>query len=228
MQVFMQYFQTVRTIALYALSGLAMCAGGLPVSQAHAEPNGNYSSFSLSYRSTTLSAPVCIGNECHTQIAGPSVVYSYQFIPNMALGINATSLQSTGNTSTLKYTANSIFLESIVGLGPTTDVGIVLAPVNNSWQKCSTTTSVCSMTSDSGSDVGVFGVVFLNKHKSSSVELSYDILSYQTSGKYSVIGVSLVTVLAGHHRLALNANQVQDIGANITSNNVSYGYSYLF
>ena len=39
------------------------------------EPNGNYSSQVLAYRSSTLPTPVCIGGECHAELSGPAVLF---------------------------------------------------------------------------------------------------------------------------------------------------------
>lgn len=210
------------------LSGMFVCAVGLCMTAARAEPNGSYSSFSLSYRSTTFSAPICIGTECHDGLAGPSMVYSYQFAPNFALGLSASYLQSAGNSSTLKSTGSSVFLQAIVDVGEQMDVGALLAPVASSLQACSTLTSICNVTGDSGIDAGVFGKLFLDEERSSSLELSYDEIAYRQSARTSVIGVSLVTVLAGHHRLALYADQIEDSNGNNRSHNLGYGYSYLF
>ncbi len=216
------------SITSLVLPVMLVCAAELCTTTVQAEPNGSYSSFSLSYRSTTFSTPICIGTECHAGLAGPSMVYSYQFAPNFALGLSASYLQSTGSTSTLKSTGSSVFLQTIVDMGDQVDVGAVLAPVSSSLQACSTLTSICSVTGDSGIDVGVFGKVFLDEGRSSSIELSYDEIVYRQTARTSVIGLSLVTVLADHHRLALYADQIEDINGNNRSHNLGYGYSYLF
>lgn len=208
--------------------GMMLCLSGAKLAHAETEPNGSYTSFSLSYRSTTFSQPICVGNECHSGLSGPSMVYAYQFAPNFALGLTASYLQSSGNTSSLKSTSNAFFLESIIGLGSSVDVGALIAPLTSSLQACSTLTALCTMTDDKGTDLGVFGRLYIDEHKASSIELSYDAVTYQTAGRSSIIGLSLVTVLAQHHRLALYANQVQDVNGNNTSSNLSYGYSYLF
>ena len=79
------------------------------------EPNGNYSSMVLAYRSSTLSTPVCIGGECHAELSGPAVLFSHQVILSLVLGFFGSDLQSSGNTSSLKLSGRALFLESISG-----------------------------------------------------------------------------------------------------------------
>lgn len=225
----MKLSQPALKAALNVMLATLLSAVGIVMAYAQAEPNGNYSAFSLSYRSTTFSTPICVGTECHAGLAGPSLVYAYQIIPNLALGATTSYLQSTGSISTLKSTANSIFLETIIGLGTYTDAGALVAPLATSLQACSNLTATCTMTDDTGTDLGVFVRLFLDDQLSSSVQLSYDQVTYQHSPSPTyIVGISLVTVLAKHHRLAVSADQIQDSNGNITSSNLGYGYSYLF
>lgn len=217
----------MKVIVLSGISVILACT--LNVAYAQGTPNGSYSAFSLSYRNTTLSTPICVANECHSALAGPSMLYAYQLMPNLVLGAALSSVQSTGSSSTLKSTSNSFFIESVAGLGSYADVGVLLAPLATSLQACSTLIPSCTVTNDSGIDIGVFGKVFLDETQRNSIELSYDSVSYQRSATQTfIIGLSLVTVLGDHHRFSLAAEQIQDSNGNNTSNNLGYGYSYLF
>ena len=192
------------------------------------EPNANYSSLVLSYRSLTFATPVCIGNECHTGVSGPAVVFSHQIIPNLAVGLSGSYAQSSGNLSTLKASGSSVFLEVIAGIGPFVDVGAVVAALRSTMQVCLLNPTTCVSVDDTGSDAGVFGMIFLDELKSTSITLSYDSIAYTKSMPQSTVGVSLVTVLAEHHRLALFANQARDTSGKALSAGYGFGYSYLF
>jgi hypothetical protein len=73
---------------LQVFIGTILVAIGISSALAEYEPNDNYSSLVLSYRSTTFANPVCVGNDCHTGLSGPAAVYSQQIMPNLALGLS--------------------------------------------------------------------------------------------------------------------------------------------
>ena len=191
------------------------------------EPNNNYSSLVLAYQSTNFATPVCIGSECHDGLAGPSIVYAQQIISNLALGISGSYLQSSGNTSSITSTNISPFVEVIAGLGNKVDVGSSVAVLNTNFKLCSTNPDTCSSTSDTGSDLGVFGKVFLNDAKSINVGLSYNVINFQKSSGQSIVGLSLVVILAKQHRLDFSVDRVRDSSGNAISGGFGFGYSFL-
>lgn len=210
------------------ITGMTLCV--LSISSAHAldEPNDNYSSLILSLRSQSFSDPVCIGNECHTGWAGPAAVFSQQVIPNLALGLSGSYLQSSGAFSSITSTGISVFMEAIAGVGSSVDVGASVAALDSKVEMSSSNPAFSSSVHDTGNDVGVFGKVFLTDTRSVSVTLSYDAISYQKSGPQSVVGVSLVTIMAKHHRFALSVDKVRDSSGKLVSGGAGFGYSYLF
>ncbi|KAF0206492.1 MAG: hypothetical protein FD173_182 [Gallionellaceae bacterium] len=192
------------------------------------EPNANYSSLILSYRSLVFANPVCVGNECRTGLSGPALVFSHQVIPNLAFGLSGSYAESNGRSSALKSSGSSVFLEAIAGMGSFVDVGVIVAALHSTMQVCLLNPTTCISTDDTGTDAGVFGMLFLDESKSTSVTLSYDSISYKKSTHQSIVGVSLVTILAEHHRLALFANKARDSGVKQLSAGYGFGYSYLF
>jgi len=213
---------------LKIITGMALCA--LSISSAHAldEPNDNYSSLILSFRSQSFSDPVCIGNECHTGWAGPAAVFSQQVIPNLALGLSGSYLQSSGASSSLTSTGIAVFVEAIAGVGSSVDIGASVAALDSKVQMSSSNPAFSSSVHDTGNDVGVFGKIFLTDTRSVSVTLSYDAISYQKASSQSVVGVSLVTIMAKHHRFALSVDRVRDSNGKLVSGGAGFGYSYLF
>lgn len=204
----------------------------LGISNAYAEyePNDNYSSFVLSYQSSNFANPICLGTtviECHGGVSGPAAVYARQIIPNLALGVSGSYLQSTGNTSSIKASNFSVFMQGIIGLGSRVDVGAIVAALNSKIELCSTNPDVCNATSDNGTDVGIFGKVFLNDAKSVNLGLSYDSVVYQKSEKQSVVALSLVSILAKRHRIALSVDKTLDSSGQVISGGYGFGYSYL-
>lgn len=212
---------------LQIILGLALGILGISGALAEYEPNDNYSSLVLSYQSSSFANPVCIGNECHEGVAGPAVYFARQVIPNLALGVSGSYLQSSGNTSSIKSTNGSLFVQGIAGLNSKVDVGASVAALRTTLDLCSSNPGNCASTSDTGTDLGVFGKVFLNDTRSLSVALSYDTISYQKSPNQSVIVLSLVTILAKRHRLALSVDRVRDSGGNAVSGGYGFGYSYM-
>jgi len=211
---------------LQIIFAIALTVLGLSNARAGYEPNDNYSSLIIAYQSTTFANPVCIGTECHDGVGGPAVVYTRQlFVPNFALGASGSYLTSTGNTSSIKSTSGSVFVEGLAGLGKRVDVGGILATLGNTLELCSST--ACNTTPDKGTDVAVFGKVFLNDIRSITVGLRYDYIAYQKASNQSIITLSLVTILAQHHKLALSVDRVRDVDGNAVSGGVGFGYSYL-
>lgn len=205
--------------------GATLCLFGITNALAEYEPNDNYSTLVLSYQSSRFAEPVCIGLECHKGVAGPAVIYARQIIPNLALGLSGSYLQSSGNTSSIKSTNGSAFVQGIMGLGSSVDVGASVAALRTTLELC--TTSVCSSTSDTGSDVGVFGKVFLTKEKSLSVKASYNYISFQKSENQSIVALSVVAILAKRHRLALSVDRSINASGTSVSGGYGFGYSYL-
>lgn len=217
-------------IISFLKSGLILYVFGISNAFAEYEPNDNYSSLVLSYQSTTFANPVCIGTidiECHAGLAGPSVVFARQIIPNLALGLAGSYLQSNGNTSSIKSTNGSAFVQGVVGLGRRVDAGASVAVLSSKIELCSSNPDSCATTSDTGTDLGVFGKVFLNDMRSLSVGLSYNSISFRKSESQSVVALSLVTILARRHRLAFSVDRVRDSGGNAVSGGYGFGYSYL-
>lgn len=210
------------------ITGMALCALNISSAYALDEPNDNYSSLVLAFRSQSFSAPVCIGNECHTGLAGPAAVFSQQVIPNLALGLSGSYLQSSGAFSSITSTGIAVFVEAIAGVGSSVDVGASVAALDSKVEMSSSNPAFSSSVHDTGNDVGVFGKVFLTDTRSVSVTLSYDAISYQKAGPQSVVGVSLVTIVAKRHRFALSVDKVRDSSGNLVSGGTGFGYSYLF
>ena len=191
------------------------------------EPNDNYSTFVLSYQSSKFSTPVCIGSECHDRISGPVVVYAKQLIPNFAFGMSGSQLQSSGRTSSIKGTNVSLFVQAIAGIGNSVDIGTSVAALHTSTELCTAIPSSCNSSSDIGTDVGVFGKVFLTENKTLSVNLSYDAIYYEKLQNQFIVGLSLVGIVAQHHRLAFSTSSVRDASGNEVSGGLGFGYSYI-
>lgn len=205
--------------------GAALCLLGSTTAFAQYEPNDNYSTLVLSYQSSRFAEPVCIGLECHAGVAGPAVIYARQIIPNLALGLSGSYLQSSGNTTSIKSTNGSAFVQGIMGLGSSVDVGASVAALRTTLELCSP--SVCNTTSDNGTDVGVFGKVFLTKEKSLSVKLGYNYISLQKSENQSIVALSVVGIIARRHRLALSVDRSVNASGTSVSGGYGFGYSYL-
>lgn len=191
------------------------------------EPNDNYSNFVVSFQSSTYSTPICFGGDCHAVVSGPAVYFARQVIPNLALGLAGSQLRSQGRATSIKATSISAFAEAIAGMGPSFDVGASLALLNASTELCISIPSSCVSSSDNGSNVGVFGKAFLTESKSVSLTLSYNSIYLQQSPNESVIGLSLVTILAKRHRLAFSTDRVRDSSGNDISGGYGLGYSYV-
>lgn len=197
------------------------------IALAQYEPHDNYSSLIMSYQSSTFANKVCVNNECHTGVTGPAGVLTQQLVPNLAVGLGGSYLQSVGRISSVRNTHISAFAELLAGLGSMVDVGTSFSVLQSSLQLCDTVNNNCTSYDDSGNDLGVFGKVFLNDIRSVSLSLAYDAISWHESQNQSVYTLSLVSIFAKQHRLTLSVNRVQDSSGNPVSGSAGLGYSYL-
>lgn len=210
-------------LAIFLMSNAFVCSNAF----AQYEPNDNYSTFVLSYQSSKFDTPVCAGGECHDNIAGPVVEYAHQIIPSLAIGMGGSQLQSSGKLSTITSTNVSLFVQAIAGIGPKVDIGTSVAGLHTQTELCTTVPNACTSTSDIGTDVGVFGKVFLTEKKTVSVALSYNAIFFKELPNQTVIGLSLVGILAQHHRFALSTSSVRDQTGKEVSGGLGFGYSYV-
>lgn len=217
----------LNKIIIRLSTGIVLGALACTSTYAQYEPNDNYSTFVLSYQSSKFSTPVCIGGECHDRISGPVVVYARQIIPNLAIGMSGSQLQSSGISSSIKGTNISLFVQAIAGMGNSVDIGTSVAALHTSTELCTSIPSACTSSSDIGTDIGVFGKVFLTEHKTVSVNLSYDAIYFEKLPNQTIIGLSLVGIVAQHHRLAISTNSVRDASGNEISGGLGFGYSYI-
>ena len=219
----MQFFKLVLQFAF----GFSLCMIGISQSFADYYPNDNYSSLVLSYQSSAFANPVCINNECHKGVSGPAGVFSYQIVPNIALGLSGSYLQSSGNVSEIVATTGSVFVRGIAGVGRSVDIGASLAALRTNLELCSSNPASCSSSADKGTNIGVFGKYFLNDIRSMSVGLSYNYIAFQESPNQSIVTLSLVTILAKHHRLAFSVDKILNSNGTSVSGGYGFGYSYL-
>jgi hypothetical protein len=220
----MRYIKIISRLIVTA----AFTMGGVTNARADYEPNDNYSSFVLSFQSSKFEDPVCIGTECHEGVSGPAVIFARQIIPNIALGVSGSYLQSSGSNSSITSSQASAFVQGIVGLGSRVDVGASIAPLKARLELCQTTPTLCISESDTGTDVGIFGKVFLTDSKALSLALAYNTVSFRNAANdQTAVELSLVSILAKHHRLALAVNRVRDASGDPVSGGYSLGYSYI-
>lgn len=221
----MQMFSSKAILQI--IFGTSLFIFGTSSALADFDPNDNYSSLILSYKNANFANPVCIANECHEGVSGPAAAFSHQIVPNLALGLTGSYLQSSGSESSIRLTNVAVFAQLIAGLGYRVDVGTSVAALSSSLQLCTLHPDRCSSTDDNGVDLGVFGKVFLNDMKNVSLALNYDTISYEKAQAQSVVMLSLVTVIAKHHRLALSVDRSLDSNGNSISGGYGLGYSYL-
>ncbi len=214
-----QYRQVIFSFVLFAV--------GIANAQANFDPNDSYSSLLVSYQSSKFADPICINLDCHTGVTGPAVVFSHQLVPNFAVGLAGSYLSSSGQTSSINSTTVSAFAEAVVGLGYRFDVGTSAALLSTTLQLCTSYTSNCSSVSDTGNDLGVFGKVFLARDRSVSLKLGYHAIALKNSADQSVITLSLVAIVARHHRVAISMDRDPKSTGNAFSGGVNLGYSYL-
>jgi len=215
---------------VHLILGITFCTFGASSVFAEYEPNYDYSSLVLSYRNTKFADPVCIGFidiECHTGLSGPAIDFTRQIIPNLALGVAGSYLQSIGNISSIKATNGAAYAQAIAGLGRRVDIGVSVAALISNTELCSAEAGICSTSNDTGTDLGVFTKVFLNYARTVSVGLSYNSVFFQKSGNQSIVGLSLDTILARHHRLAFASYRTLDTSGHLISGGYGFGYSYL-
>jgi len=215
-----------KTIVRLTL-GATFALFGIANAQADYEPNDNYSTFVLSYQQSNFADPICIGAECHEGVAGPAAFFARQIMPNLALGLSGSYLQSNGSSSSIKSTNGSVFVQGIAGLNSSVDVGASVAALRTTMELCATSPSTCASSSDSGTDLGIFGKVFLNDAKSLNATLSYDTINFDKAPDKAIVALSFVAVLARRHRLALSFNKTMDSGGKQVSDGYSFGYSYM-
>jgi hypothetical protein len=214
--------------ALQAILCFGLCASGINTALAEYEPNDNYSTFVVSYQTAKFTKPVCIsGGECHDLIAGPAVYYAKQAIPNLVLGMSGSQLQASGKLSSIKSSTVSAFLEYIAGLASIADVGTSVAALSATTELCTSLPNTCASVNDNGTNVGVFGKVFLADKRTLSLTLSYNSIYYQQSPNQSVIGLTLFAILAKKHRVAFTVDRVRDASGNDISGGLGLSYSYL-
>lgn len=213
--------------AFQLILGTTLAVFGMANALAAYEPNDNYSSLVLSYQSSRFSEPICIGGVCHEGVSGPSLVFAHQVIPNLALGLAGSYLQSSASASSINSSYGSVFAQGIVGLGSQVDVGASVAILRTTLELCVTNPSACASTNDSGTDLGVFGKVFLDRMRSVSVGMSFNRVIYDKSASQSIVALSVVTVLARRHRLAFSVDKSIDASGNAVSGGYGFGYSYL-
>lgn len=220
-----------NNLYLKALLAAALCLLGITTAYAEYEPNDNYSTLVLSYQSSKFAEPACIttgsGVECHEGVSGPAAIYARQVVPNIALGVSGSYLQSSGRISSIKSTNAEVFVQGIAGLGSSVDVGTSVAALRTTLDLCSSNPATCSSSSDTGTDFGVFGKVFLNKAKSLSTTLSYNHISFQKSESQSIVALSMVAILARRHRLAFSVDRSINASGTTVSGGYGFGYSYL-
>ena len=200
---------------------------GIASAFADFDPNDNYSSLVLSYKNSTFDTPVCIGDECHEGVSGPAAIFSQQLVSNLALGISGSYMQSTAKASRIKSSNFAVFAQLIAGLGYRVDVGASIAALNSSMQLCSINPSDCTSSDDNGGDVGVFGKVFLSDMRNISLKLSYDAINFEKAPPQSIVALSLVSIIAKHHRFDLSIDRSYDSNGYSLSNGYGLGYSYL-
>lgn len=99
--------------------------------------------------------------------------------------------------------------------------------LSTATELCTSLPNTCSTSSDNGANLGVFGKVFLADKRALSLTLSYNTIHYQKFQNHSVIGLTLVSILAKYHRLAISVGRVRDASGNDISGGLGLSYSYL-
>lgn len=212
-----------------ALIVLLLLSNSSALALENGEPNGNYSAIGISIIKSTFETPLCVGNECHTGLGGVGLNLSYQIIPNIVVGLTSGSASSEGNTSTLTSTGGGLYVGFVAGLGSAVDVGAAIGSLSSTSKICLTSSSVCNEVSDSGTDFGLFGKVWLDQKKIVNIGISYDNYSYSNSNKkYSSVGLSLAIIPAENHEFDLSTSSTKDSQSNAVSTGVMLGYKYLF
>lgn len=210
-------------------TGIILFLFSISSALADGEPNGNYTYAGVSVNSTTFATPVCVGTECHKGLGGLGLDVSYQIIPNIAILLNSGASQSTGNQYTLKSSGGGLFVALIAGVGSVADVAVILGSISSTSQICTTSSNVCSSYSDTGTDVGLYGKLWLNEDKNFNVGLGFENYSYSKSTtKYTTAVFSLAAIPADNHEFDLSVSNTNDSNGKAVSSGVSLGYKYLF
>jgi len=217
-------FRLVKMLAAMALGVVAVSA----TAQEGFAPNGNYSSVGFSLFRTKYANDVCIPfGDCHSGYGGLGLNVSYQFIPNLIVGLNTAAGQSTGNTSTLKESQGGLFVGFVLGIGDYFDVGGLLSPITKKSESC--LGSLCVNAEDTGTQVGLFGKWWLNQDKTFNIGMNLDSYAYSKStSKYSSSALSLAYLIAGRHELSVTGSRLKDSSATDVSSTFSLGYNYHF
>jgi hypothetical protein len=210
-------------------ASIFLIAFSISTALADGEPNGNYTYAGVSLISSTFATPLCVGTECHKGLGGVGLNLAFQVIPNVAVSLSSAAAQSTGSQYTLKSSAGGIFVEFIAGLGSSVDIAAILGSLSSTAQICTTSSNVCNSVSDTGSDFGLFGKLWLNESKNINVGLGFENYSYSKSTtKYTTAVLSLSAIPADNHEFDLSVSNTNDSNGNAVSSGVSLGYKYLF
>jgi hypothetical protein len=214
--------QTFLVIFLFVFSASTV--------RAEYEPNTNYTSIGVNNYATKFETRTCLTNgvatECHSGVAGASASASFQIIPNIAISYSGSTAWSNSTYTSISSSGSALFLTAIVGLGSYVDVGAGVGSLSSSTKYCG---SSCVTTSDTGSDVGVFGKVWLSEGKRVNLGLAYESFSYSKSViKYTATSLSLGILPAANHEIDIVAGGVSDSNGYAVSSNFSVGYKYLF
>lgn len=191
-------------------------------------PNGDYSLAGFSLNRTKYANDICVPlGDCHQGNGGLGLHVSYQIIPNLLVGLNSASGQSTGNTSTLKESQGGLFIGFVMGVGDYFDVGGLLSPVTKKSEAC--LGSLCLNSEDTGTEVGLFGKWWLNDEKTFNIGMNLDSYAYsKDTTKYSSSALSLAYLLAGHHELSVTGARLRDSAGTDVNSTFSLGYNYHF
>lgn len=196
---------------------------------ADGEPNGNYTYAGVSIFSTTFAKPLCIGTECHPGLGGAAIDMQFQAIPNIAISISGAAAQSTGSQYTIKSSAGGVSVAFIAGLGTYVDVAAILGSVSSQAKICTTASNVCTSATDSGSQFGLAGKVWLNENKNINIGLSFSSAKYSKStNNTSTAAFSLALIPSENHEFDIVSSSTSDNYGYALSSDFSVGYRYLF
>lgn len=188
------------------------------------EPNGKYSSIGVAFISNTPENPLCIGTDCHKELMGAEFGLSYQVIPNLVIGLSSASAQSNHSNSNISATSGELYLGLVVGIGAVVDVGAKFGSFSSTTKVCTMSPSTCSSGDDTGSDLGLFGRVWIDPQKTVDIGLSYN----KSSTKYSTWAIGITKLILEHHELNASTYKTVDSNGFNASSGYSLGYSYLF
>jgi hypothetical protein len=199
-------------------------------SESSFKPNGNYSSLSIGAIGTTYTTPVCYGRNCYKSLAGAQVAGYYQFdsAPNLVIGLGANAESASGTTATVTSGVGQFGVGLIGGFGPV-DAGISYSSLSSTFSACANGSNVCTSISDTGSDFGIMGKLWLGDEKSFNIGLSLDSYSYSTSPTvYTSTGISATWLPAKHHSLSISSSSTVNQNNISISTGSALSYAYLF